>query len=104
MPVMTQEEALAEFRERMIGQHSGDTRVVDVRYEYPFNEQGEEYLWAELVLADPPPGAATWPGDEVTDLQLRGEDEAAQLGVAPPYIVMFGSLPRPDEDDEEADR
>lgn len=32
MPVMTQEEALAEFRERMIGEHSGGTRVVDVRY------------------------------------------------------------------------
>lgn len=90
---------LAEFKEHMIGQRSGDASVIDVRitdgWDYVYTE---EYLRVELVLADPPSGMEFWPHSDVHELQRRGRAELERLRVAPSWFVAFAY--RADFDEE----
>jgi hypothetical protein len=103
--MMTEAEALEEFRTHMVGQRSNDASVIEVRYDYSINADAEEYLLVELVLADPPPGVLFWPHRDVHELQRRGEVEMQRLRIAPPYFVDFTYLSKPGEleDDDEAE-
>jgi hypothetical protein len=97
---MTETEALEVLRDRLVGQRSGVVSVIDVRYEYPINQDNEEYLNVNLVLSDPPADQLTWPIDDVHELIRRGREEVVRLQIAPPYFVAFTSKPAPDEWDD----
>lgn len=104
MAVMSETEALAQLRAHMVGQRAGVTTVTDVTYEYPVNEDMEEYLCVNLVLADPPSKEDLWPSDDIYDLIRRGREEVRRLRIAPPFFVTFKSQPEEwDEDEEEWD-
>jgi hypothetical protein len=98
---MTETEALDVLRDRMVGQSSGVVNVIDVRYEYPINQDNEEYLRVVLILSDPPTDRVTWPIEDVHELCRRGEEEVERLRLAPPYFVATSSRPDLDEWDEE---
>jgi hypothetical protein len=80
--------------DRLKDQEAGSIQVKDARIEVRDDPSGEAGLVIVLVLSDPPPGAETWPVDDLWELRRIVRDVVAEVGLSPdnmPWSVAFES-------------
>jgi hypothetical protein len=77
--------------------------VQEVRTEYRFEWDGDEYVIVTLVVSDPPPGRSTWPLDDVYALKMSVRDTATRLGILSDLHVRVTASGAPGTSDEDED-
>lgn len=102
MVVVTDTGKLDELRQTLRGRREGVVEVREVRTEYRYDGDGDEYLLITLVVSDPPPDGATWPLDDVYALQSFVEDTASGLGILSDLDVTVTASGDPGTSDDGA--
>jgi hypothetical protein len=85
-----------ELRDYAAGLTVRAVAVVDAVASVDADSSGEEALFLELTLAEPPPGADTWPLDDVLELYRLVNERALDLGLPLTWHVMVHSARGPE--------
>jgi hypothetical protein len=94
----TLEEAGAELAELVTGWRGG-ADVRDVSVDVSEDRDGVTSVYLSAVLADPPPGADTWPLEDIVPLRRAVRARANELGLEAPVYLLLKPASDPPQDD-----
>lgn len=97
---MSLEEAGQELAASLNGRHSGTVQVIDVVVEVAEDRDGVPAVNLTAILADPAPGADTWPLESLLPLRRDVRALANGMGLEAPVYLWFKPVSDPPQDDD----